>query len=404
MGVNAWADKELDMRVSVAVLAAAVAAGCGKGGSGEDSGTGTGGTTAPSLSFKAQVNSKAVSGGVTAAGVDAQRATNLLMGAIGLAFADGRVRAGLAGIADPGTQVCWYGPGIPQSYFTLDYTPCEDQGISGGLIFNDDPLGPVGLDFKNVGFGGTRHIDGAVGLDDTGAENLHWAAYDTDGDQPVSTNRIPFDVTVDGVEGTLTFDGGVFLRALNNNTAAWGVVQFQPYGGDPVQVLVGGTDAAALTGAQEAPEPASLTWAYESCRCPTVGLYAMELTYEVREVDFDLDDLLEGDDAVDDPVVTLQAGGEVSGPVEARMTDCGEWDIAFTGEATLDVPVSSDELKDAIQNLCDTAVIADGERCTALLLAADKVSEVTVQVGANRLANAIANDAAIDFDNAYCRP
>lgn len=394
------------MRAFTAVLALAFVAGCGKGGKSDDTGTGGGTNKIPEIEFGDAANAKAVRGSITDDAVTAQAATNLLLGAIGLAFSDHAVQEKMGDHVDPNRDHnCWTSPDFPLSTFTLDYTDClDDFGISGGLIFNDDPLGPNSFDFKTITFNDTRTINGGVGFDATGASNLHWTVYDTVAAAPTPDTRVPLDVTIDGREGTITYDGGGFMRLLNANYAAWGVIEWTPYGGNPATVLVGSTNAAELTLPDEPAEPASLSNAYETCRCPTNGLMSLEVGYELEEVDVDLDDLKTTDDGVDDPEVVLFVSGGTSGQIEARNTACGEWENTYMGTDEVQVEVSSDDLQDAIQLLCDTAVITDGARCTGLRQAAANISSITVTVGTNRLATAIEQETNVSFDTAYCRP
>lgn len=394
------------MRTFSALLAMTLVVGC-SGKKGKDSGGDSGNTaTIPQIEFNSSVSAKGVSGNLDAETILAHKSTHVVLGAMGLAAADEAVREKLVEHSDgQRTSHCWSGPLIPQSTFTLDYTNCDDAGIAGGMVFNLDPLGPIGLDFRNLVLNDDRIMNGAVGLDHTGADLNRWKAYDTFGDTPTQAIREPINLEIQGQDVEVTLNGGSFLRQVNQNLAVWGVFDITPYGGETTQVLVGGTDAAALDSSSEPADPASLPWSYLTCRCPTAGLMAMDVGFGITEITIDLDDLKASDDGVDDPEMTVEVSATASGPLEARYVTCGEYDITFDGGAGVDFEVSKDELRAGIQSLCDTAVIGDSNRCTALIRAADSLGgPVAVNVGANRLATAVGTRAAVEFDTSYCNP
>lgn len=391
------------MRTTTALMAAVLVAGCGKGtGKGGDS---TSTTPVPQITFGDRVSASAIAGEMSSDTELAQAAANTTLGAVGLAFADDSVRSKMLEHVDGNRDShCWVGPLFPLSQFTLDYTPCEDAGIRGGLIFNEDPLGPVSMNFQGLTFSDSRTVNGAMGFDATGAGQSRWTLYDTVHEQPTPANRSPFDLELDGRAGTLTFDGGAFMRSVNQNTALWGELQFTPYGGAATTILVGGSDAAALRTPSEPAEPASVSFGYLTCRCPTSGLLVMDVGLSVSEITFDLDDLKVEEDGVDDPEASVTVSASTGGPAEIRYVGCGEYETTFTGDTTLEVTLTSSDLRAAVQHLCDTAVITDTSRCNALLMAADATSEVVVEVGTNKIGNAITDEVAVGFDTAYCRP
>lgn len=392
------------MRITTALIAAVFVAACGKG-NGKGGDTSTGVPEIPEIHFGDRVSASSIAGELSSETELAQKAVNTTLGAVGLAFADESVRGKMLGHVDGNrSSHCWNGPLFPLSTFTLDYTPCEDAGIRGGMIFNEDPLGPVSMNFQGLTFSETRTMSGAMGFDATGAGLSRWTLYDTVHDQPIPANRSPFSLELDGRQGSLVYDGGAFMRSVNQNTAMWGVLQYTPYGGAATEILVGGSDATALRGPSEPAEPASLSFGYLTCRCPTAGLLVMDVAIDVSELRFDLDDLKLEDDGVDDPEVKVDATSVASGATEIRYVDCGAYEATFTGDTTLEVSLGSTELRAAVQHLCDTAVITDSARCNALLMAADEVSEVVVEVGTNKIGNAISDEVAVGFDTAYCRP
>lgn len=393
------------MRTFSALLALTLAVGC-SGNKGKDQNPDSGSTvTIPSIEFTDSVSATGVSGNVDADTIKAHQATNVVLGAMGLAAADEAVREKMVEHSDGArSSHCWAGPLIPQSTFTLDYTACDDAGIAGGMVFNLDPLGPIGLDFRNLVFNDDRTMNGAVGLDKTGADLVRWKTYDTIGDTPTPGMRDPINIELGGQDFEITYDGGTFLRELNTNLAVWGVFEVTPYGGEARTVLVGGTDPVALDSNMEPGEPASLPFSYLTCRCPTSGLMAMDLEFNASEISIDIDDLKTSDDGVDDPELTIEVSATASGPVEARYAGCGEYDVVFDGSAGLTFDVSGDEIQAGIQRLCDTAVISDSSRCTGLIQAASSLDTVSVTVGPNRLANAVATRAGVEFDTSYCNP
>ena len=143
--------------------------GCGSDGNNDGGTTDTGPTyTVPELTFKGAVNAKSIDGNLSENTVLGHKAAYMYAGSLALAAADEGVQERLAGHgSDARDSHCWIAPVVPLSNFTLDYSPCTDAGlgISGGMIFNEDPLGPVSLAFQSMTFDTSRTLSGAVGLD-----------------------------------------------------------------------------------------------------------------------------------------------------------------------------------------------------------------------------------------------
>ncbi|NCG17699.1 MAG: hypothetical protein GWP91_01605, partial [Rhodobacterales bacterium] len=82
---------------------------------------------------------------------------------------------------------------------------------------------------------------------------------------------------------------------------------------------------------------------------------------------------------------------------------CGEYETTFTTSDSVMVTLSGADLASEIQGLCDSAVIADPNRCEALQAAANMAGDIEVSVAVAKLENAASRTVDVDFDNAYCR-
>ena len=221
-------------------------------------------------------------------------------------------------------------------------------------------------------------------------------------DTPTRDNRIPLQITVDGRDVSVSVDGGVSLSNFLGEWRSWGVMDVTPYGGSPVRVSKGSGSEAELMTSSLPEEPLASSLSYLACRCPVSGVVSMNLEMQVAEIKFDLDNLIEEEDEVDDPDVTIDVSLVVEGPGEVRPTECGVHEGVWSPAEEPVVTVDSDDLSVAIQSLCDAALIIEPGRCTALLQAAANVGSVDVNVGENKLQNAVGSAVAIELDNSFC--
>ena len=100
--------------------------------------------------------------------------------------------------------------------------------------------------------------------------------------------------------------------------------------------------------------------------------------------------------------VLAACGSDKNGNLD-DFTACGEYETTFTTSDSVMVTLSGADLASEIQGLCDSAVIADPNRCEALQAAANMAGDIEVSVAVAKLENAASRTVDVDFDNAYCR-
>jgi hypothetical protein len=378
--------------------------GCG----GDEAGSGdsdTGGTlvVVPTIVFKTAVNAQGIEGEVGADALDQHRVVNTVQSAIQLALAEEQVVARLQ--VDNGSvrsNHCWSAPPVAQTNFTIDYSGCEDDGMTGGIFIDDTPQGPVVIEFLNFTFDDERTITGAVALDSNGTDDtLEWALYDTVSSAPSPTSPSPVGVEIDGASFFFGITGGGDLDLQFNSWAQWGVTTVTSLSGEGT-VLAGGTVSDDLLGSDKPSQSMAGPLSWTSCRCPYVGTQVFDFGLDISTVLVDLDKLEEEDDDEDDPEMSFGKDVVVEGMAELTTIGCGDYEVVFTADSEPTVVVQGAEIRSEIQRLCDIALL-EGPKCQGFLDASDQVSEITVTIGAAKMQAAAEETVRNDFDTGFCR-
>jgi len=390
------------------LLFAVLVAGCGAPSETDktadsDSDTDTFTGTIPEIDFGSEVNAATITADVGSDALDHHQVVNTVLSGIQLALAEDQVISRLQ--VDNGSRRsnhCWTAPPVAQTNFTIDYTPCSGDGISGGIHIDDTPQGPVVFQFLNFTFDDSRTIDGAIAFDSAVVGgNLEWQLYNADPDQPSPDNPSPVTVEIDGTPFVYGLTGGASLDLLNDSAAQWGVATVSSLGGDGT-VLIGGTDPAELQSSDRPSAAAAGPLIWTSCRCPYAGTQVFEFVMDVTEVTVDLDKLELDDDGEDDPEMSFFKEAQATGTAEVTNVGCGEYETVFTADSEPTVVITAGEMRSQIQLLCDIALLEDG-KCIGFLNAADAAGEVVVTLGAAKLQKEAENRVTTSFDSGFCR-
>jgi hypothetical protein len=180
----------------------------------------------------------------------------------------------------------------------------------------------------------------------------------------------------------------------------WGKLTLRPAKRE-FTILHGGTTEADVMPDSTNVEPVTNSLNWQACRCPTSGISSYELDLRFEQLTLDLDDLeLEPDD-IDEPTIDIAVDHVVSGTAVIEYTGCGEQDISYDVAATT-IEVPNEVVVAATSFLCDTAEIADTQRCLAIAGALREVGPFQITIPeADVLATA---QAAVDndFDGPWC--
>jgi len=390
-------------RLAVLLFLAPLGGCAGDGGGAKDSDTGATPVVVPAIALKTEVNAQGIEGAVGADALDQHRVVNTVQSAIQLALAEEQVVARLQ--VDNGSlrsNHCWTAPPVAQTNFTIDYSGCEDDGMSGGIFIDDTPQGPVVIEFLNFTFDEERTITGAVALDSsTSNGTLEWALYDTVSSSPSPTTPSPVSVEIDGASFFFGITGGGDLDLQFNSWAQWGVATVTSLGAEGT-VLAGGTVAEDLLSTDKPSQSMAGPLSWTSCRCPYVGTQVFDFGLDITTVLVDLDKLEEEDDGEDDPEMSFQKEVNVMGTAELTTVGCGDYEVVFTADSEPTVVVQGAEMRAEVQRLCDIALLEEA-KCQGFLDAADQVSDITVTIGAARMQAAAEETVRNDFDTGFCK-
>ncbi len=387
------------------------AAAC-SGDDGPNPGTGpTSGTkNGPKFAYKAETGARGYQAALTPDTIAAHQMSNMFLASVAVVSADEKAMdrlitdGGAEGVDVPtGEFECWERPEFPMWSFDLNFESCEPQGyeMGGGVSIEDHPSGPLLYSFNSFSIegrtlGGTFALDTREGVDDA----LFWGSYNTDRTNPGIGNEVQLGVGVDGATSGASWIGGSSIDFASRTWSMWGALTLRPEKRE-FTILHGGRTEADV--APDSPSSDvvrnSLNW--QECRCPTGGLSTYELDLRFDTLTLDLDDLEVDPDDIDEPTIDIPVDHIVTGTATIEYTGCGEQQITYDVGGTT-IEVSNDVVVAATSFLCDTAEIADTERCLAIAGALREVGSFQVTIPeADVLATA---QAAVDedFDGPWC--
>ncbi len=365
--------------------------------------TGGGTVEVPSFTFLTEVNAQGIDGDVGADALDQHRVANTVFSAVQLALAEPQVQSRLQ--VDNGggrSNHCWTAPPVAQTNFIIDYTPCANDGITGGIYIDDTPQGPVIIEFLNFTFDESREISGAVALDSATADSsMEWLMYDADPNAPSPDTRAPISVEIDGNGFLFGTSGGGALDLQFNSWNQWGAVTVSSVGAEAT-VLAGGTVAEDLFTTNKPSDALSGPLAWTNCRCPYFGKQTYAFDLDITEISVDLDKVDSEDDDEDDPEMSFFKEANVTGSALLTTTACGEYEVEFTPTEEPTVIVTGPELRAEIGRLCDVALIEE-VKCIGFLAAADEVDTLTVTITENKMQAAAETTVRNNFDTSFCK-
>ncbi len=332
---------------------------------------------------------------VKASGIEAEldpESANLLAtwGAVGqfvdLLLSDNTVKSTFFVDGDLGTAplayyfACWSAPspGTAGFEYDLDLTGCSSEGFDGTIHVENTPQGPIVLTFN-----GTIFLDWAFAgsLAFEYQADRTWKVYPSDVDAnpvaslPITTGSGLVDLVVDATVNLTSGPSGNSIKWLGT-------------AGDGTRTVTIGLGTEVVYGQQPA-----------ACSCPTEGSVSTEFIPVLSALEVDLDDLAVESDGDDDPALIFEVSGAPSGTaVLATGPTCGTHAVTFGG---FDLVLSSADLLAGVESSCSGGVFDSGT-CTRLREAANAATEVTVEVPALQVDNALTSDANDRFDEGIC--
>ena len=143
----------------------------------------------------------------------------------------------------------------------------------------------------------------------------------------------------------------------------------------------------------------SLNW--QECRCPTTGVSTYELDLRFQQVTIDLDDLEVEPDDIDEPTITVDVDHVVSGTATIAYEGCGEQRVTYDVSGTT-IELPNEVVVAATSFLCDTAQIADTQRCLAIAGALRDVGSFEISVTEEEVLATAQAAVDADFDGPWC--
>ena len=372
-------------------ISAVLLVGCGDGS--KDASSSTTDTASPTIilppaPFLASVSTGRVQGHIDDQTVRAHRSAELLNAAMGILISDENVRFRLEGTTGTRSGECWSYLSPPRSEFTIDYSGCEDLGITGGVFVKDHPAGPFLLQFQDFTVDG-RTMSGTLGLE-VNEGGSTWHVYDTDTNNPGTSNPVPIGVTIDGYLTGMSVEGSGLLRTTPDlRWSHWSSLGFTDAYDNLWGVTLGAESADDIdpSGMPDV-ETRLAVPSWLECRCPLSGVLTHDVVFTLDTIEVDIDDLQDGDDGYDDPTLSFPISTSLATQAGVQATSCGEFEIDFPVEEDMTLVLEQQQLISLLTIQCDTLAIPDRGHCVNLVNAAQAMPDgISVSVGAAKLSN-----------------
>ncbi len=382
-----------------------VAVGCGKNAPDESDDTAGGPPPIPPASFLTDAIALDMDGAVDPATLTMHQVADTWTAALQVLLADSEVQNRLNVHNGPSLrsalEICWERPSPAMSEFTINYDACESAyGMKGGVRVEDHPSGPLLFNFLSFVVG-DREIGGVLGLDAVAAP-FQWVVYETDTFSPGLDNRVPITVTVDGLQNSTSYNGGLKYDPIPAPSfKMWGVADILTIDSSAYQIILGGTDQT-LSPTVVPDTAVGSTCEWQACRCTTSGTNSYVGTFALGEVRIDLDDLQDADDGFDDPELKFPSEQLLAGRFDVTTTGCGEYDATFLADAEVSFYVEAVALESEIQKQCELLLIPDEHHCLELIGAARASAGITLTMDADKLSKAAQRAVRDSFDDSWC--
>jgi hypothetical protein len=375
-----------------AALALAALCACGK--DKDDTGA-----LPPPITLTSTATAKSAEVAMTSSDVSLIEAHRALAMTMDIVLSDNTVKSTLytdGNLGSPGLTgyaPCWMVPfpGIGGFEYDVDLSGCSNEGFSGMIHVDNTAVGPLVFTFA-----ATQILDwtftGSLAFDH--GLDRSWAVYNSDA---ASVAGPP--ITVDAPNGTtsLTLAGGFDLSQNGKEYSWWNASS------DGAQTLGVGGPPAAESGTTVPPTVTTYTTMSAECRCETEGDLVLQTSIDVSTITVDLDDLIDGDDGVDDPEIPFAITSAPTGTLTlTRAEDCGRFDITFApAGGTTTITLGASDLAAGFQAACDNSLVTDDGKCTRMQQAASKGS-IEVTVKEEKLDDALTEWSKSTFDDGIC--
>lgn len=245
----------------------------------------------------------------------------------------------------------------------FDFSGCTDYGLAGKITVAKKITGllagPLVITFKDGFAIKDVALDGSFGLTRIAGKKLTFnaftAAVDGERGTPITVQYLSKDLTA-----TARFDGKVKISLIPAEILLWGIASTS-FEGVTSTLYVGGVSEDEVTGNVPPRDAVAFKVIPFDCYCPSRGVMSGNVTLDIGDVSFDLDDFTPDNGTDDYPEFVIPVDIQSSYTATVRFKDCGLMKVMINveDETPIDFSVGIDVILQALETAHGKGLIPD---------------------------------------------
>ena len=245
----------------------------------------------------------------------------------------------------------------------FDFTGCQQYGLAGKIRVTKKIsglfAGPILITFKDEFAIRDVAISGTLGLKRIAGKRLTFNFFTADLGETQGT-PLTVEYLSKGITATVRYDGKIKLSLMSQELLFWGIAS-STIEGVTSTIYVGGVSEEEVVGNQPSADAIVYQLLPFDCYCPSRGVMSGNLTLNIGEISFDLDDFTP-DNGIDDYpafVIPVNVDGSYSATISFR--ECGQMKVQLNVEndTPIDLSVGIDKILSALDSANDQGLIPD---------------------------------------------